>query len=131
MSTATLPMLTPRQRQVYDFIRSETRNRGYPPTIREIGREVGIPNTNGVMCHLRPLERKGYIRRTPGLFRSITLVDDAPATGPSPETLLLRELRAMAIPRSAPGRPPYHYELTLTPELMDRLTRLAGGVGHD
>lgn len=55
--------LTPRQRQILDYITHSIRSRGYPPTIREIGDEMGIKSTNGVNDHLKALERKGHLRR--------------------------------------------------------------------
>ena len=55
------PLLTQRQQQVFDFLKEKTFKRGYGPTIREIGAAVGISSPNGVMCHLKALERKGYI----------------------------------------------------------------------
>src|SRR4051794_15104200 len=48
---------------VLDFIRSSITDRGYPPTLREIGAKMGIRSTNGVNDHLRALERKGYLTR--------------------------------------------------------------------
>jgi hypothetical protein len=48
---------------VLDFIKSSIRERGYPPTLREIGAFMGIKSTNGVNDHLRALERKGYLKR--------------------------------------------------------------------
>ena len=55
--------LTQRQHQVLDFIRQSIHERGYPPTLREIGAHMGIRSTNGVNDHLRALERKGYLTR--------------------------------------------------------------------
>ncbi len=55
--------LTQRQQMVLDFIRSSIADRGYPPTLREIGARMGIRSTNGVNDHLRALERKGYLTR--------------------------------------------------------------------
>lgn len=55
--------LTHRQQQVLDFIRESISERGYPPTLREIGAHMGIRSTNGVNDHLRALERKGYLTR--------------------------------------------------------------------
>jgi repressor LexA len=55
--------LTQRQQQVLDFIRESITQRGYPPTLREIGAHMGIRSTNGVNDHLRALERKGYLTR--------------------------------------------------------------------
>src|SRR5215207_11320088 len=48
---------------VLDFIRQSISDRGYPPTLREIGARMGIRSTNGVNDHLRALERKGYLTR--------------------------------------------------------------------
>ncbi len=48
---------------VLDFIESSILDRGYPPTLREIGNHMGIRSTNGVNDHLRALERKGYLMR--------------------------------------------------------------------
>lgn len=55
--------LTERQRQILDFISKRIEEQGYPPTIREIGEEMGIKSTNGVNDHLKALERKGYLER--------------------------------------------------------------------
>ncbi len=55
--------LTRRQQQILDFITKRIQEQGYPPTIREIGEEMGIRSTNGVNDHLKALERKGYLRR--------------------------------------------------------------------
>src|SRR5579859_7052773 len=55
--------LTHRQRMVLDYIRQSIVDRGYPPTLREIGARMGIRSTNGVNDHLRALERKGYLTR--------------------------------------------------------------------
>jgi repressor LexA len=55
--------LTERQRQILEFITKRIGEQGYPPTIREIGEEMGIRSTNGVNDHLKALERKGYLKR--------------------------------------------------------------------
>jgi repressor LexA len=55
--------LTDRQHQVLKYIRDSIVERGYPPTLREIGAHMGIKSTNGVNDHLRALERKGYLTR--------------------------------------------------------------------
>src|ERR1700691_1368106 len=55
--------LTQRQQMVLDFIQQSIHDRGYPPTLREIGARMGIRSTNGVNDHLRALERKGYLTR--------------------------------------------------------------------
>jgi repressor LexA len=55
--------LTDRQKEVLRFIAVTTEQRGFPPTIREIGEEFSIRSTNGVNDHLKALERKGYLSR--------------------------------------------------------------------
>ena len=77
--------LTERQKHVYEFIHDLITNRGYGPTVREIGAEFNISSPNGVMCHLKALEKKGLIRRSPNKSRAIELVNekmDPDYTGP-------------------------------------------------
>ena len=69
------PTLTKRQKQIYDFIKDKILNRGYGPTVREIGRAYGIRSPNGVMCHLKALEKKGLITREEHMSRAIALTD--------------------------------------------------------
>ena len=78
--------LTKRQAQTLDFIRQSIEERGYPPTLREIGESMGIRSTNGVNDHLRALERKGYLSREDMKSRALRLVSrevEAPASTPS------------------------------------------------
>lgn len=72
----TKPQLTDRQKDVYELIRSLIQDRGYGPTVREIGEHFGIKSPNGVMCHLRALERKGLIIRQANKSRAIELTGD-------------------------------------------------------
>lgn len=58
-----LPTLTPRQKAIYDFLLKTIREKGFAPSIQEIGRQFKIASTNGVSDHLKALEKKGYIRR--------------------------------------------------------------------
>ena len=69
-------VLTKRQRAVYEFIRDKIVGRGYGPTVREIGEEFEISSPNGVMCHLKALEKKGLITREPNMSRAIQLAHD-------------------------------------------------------
>ncbi|MFV2065954.1 MAG: transcriptional repressor LexA [Pirellulales bacterium] len=71
-----LDQLTKRQRDVYVFIRDKIRQRGYGPTVREIGEKFGISSPNGVMCHLKALEKKGLITREPNMSRAIQLTTE-------------------------------------------------------
>lgn len=63
--------LTTRQLQVLRFIADEIEDRGYPPTIREIGEALEIASTNGVNDHLKALEKKGYLQRDPVKSRAL------------------------------------------------------------
>ena len=76
--------LTKRQAQTLDFIRRSINERGYPPTLREIGEHMGIRSTNGVNDHLRALERKGYLRREDMKSRALRLVNEAATVANSP-----------------------------------------------
>jgi len=73
---ADLDSLTPRQREIYNFIRSKIQGRGYGPTVREIGLHFQIKSPNGVMCHLKALQKKGLIHREPNMSRAIQLLED-------------------------------------------------------
>lgn len=67
--------LTERQREIYEFIRDKIEGRGYGPTVREIGGAFDIKSPNGVMCHLKALEKKKLIIREGFSARAIQLVD--------------------------------------------------------
>lgn len=70
-----LASLTPRQRDIYEFVREKILNRGYGPTVREIGTHFGIRSPNGVMCHLKALQKKGFIIRESRMSRAIQLTE--------------------------------------------------------
>ncbi len=70
----SLDQLTHRQREIFDFIREKITGRGYGPTVREIGEAFDISSPNGVMCHLKALEKKGLISREPNMSRAIQLI---------------------------------------------------------
>jgi repressor LexA len=74
--------LTKRQEQTLDYIRQSIEQRGYPPTLREIGEYMGIRSTNGVNDHLRALERKGYLRREDMKSRALRVVDQPDRAAP-------------------------------------------------
>jgi len=73
---SAMQTLTQRQRAVYEMIRDKIVNRGYGPTVREIGEHFGINSPNGVMCHLKAIEKKGLIRRSPNKSRAIELTQE-------------------------------------------------------
>jgi len=66
--------LTKRQHAVLDVIRGWIRERGYPPTIRELGKQLGIKSLRGVTAHLDAIAKKGFLKREPRA-RSISLLD--------------------------------------------------------
>lgn len=63
--------ITARQREILEFIESQTRERGYPPSVREIGEAVGLTSPSTVHSHLNTLSRLGYLRRDPTKPRAI------------------------------------------------------------
>jgi repressor LexA len=67
------PALTEKQQKIFDFICEHIQNKGYPPTIRDICSAFDISSPNGVMCHLKALEKKGKINRNTNLSRGITV----------------------------------------------------------
>ena len=73
--------LTERQQHVYEFIRDKIVKRGYGPTVREIGLNFEISSPNGVMCHLKALEKKGLIIRSPNKSRAIELTREVMDAG--------------------------------------------------
>lgn len=72
-----LDLLTKRQKEVLLLIKEKIETRGYGPTVREIGEEFDISSPNGVMCHLKALEKKGLIIREPNMSRAIQLTPEA------------------------------------------------------
>src|SRR6478609_7072947 len=69
-------MLTPRQRQIWDFLVDYGDRHGYPPTVREIGEAVGLASPSTVHAHLANLERAGLIKRDPTKPRALELRRD-------------------------------------------------------
>lgn len=72
-------MLTERQSQVLEFIRSTVEDRGYPPSVREIGEAVGLSSPSSVHAQLNSLVKAGMIRKDPSKPRAIVVVDESPA----------------------------------------------------
>ncbi|MDB4868285.1 MAG: lexA [Cohnella sp.] len=65
-----------RQNAILEFIKNEVREKGYPPSVREIGEAVGLASSSTVHGHLDRLEKKGLIRRDPTKPRAIEILDD-------------------------------------------------------
>jgi repressor LexA len=132
--------LTQRQQMVLDYIRQSITDRGYPPTLREIGARMGIRSTNGVNDHLRALERKGYLTRedmksralrpAPMSYAGENGVDaHGPAGGHAPEVSPANDVDLIEIPvlgRVAAGLPLLAEEQIIDTVRIDR-TLVRGG----
>jgi len=90
--------LTQRQRRILEYIRSAVEHNGYPPSVREIGENVGLVSPSSVAYQLRELERKGYLRRDPNRPRA---VDVRP-----PSELVADDEEAVRAARPAPAYVP-------------------------
>jgi len=69
--------LTKRQQEIFDFIKSYSARFGYPPTVRDIGKAVGLASSSTVHAHLANLEKLGLLRRDPTKPRAIEMLDRA------------------------------------------------------
>src|SRR2546422_7960124 len=74
--------LTERQREVLNFIDAEVQQRGYPPSVREIGEAVGLSSSSTVHAHLAALQDKGFLTRDPTKPRAIEVRFDAESGAP-------------------------------------------------
>jgi repressor LexA len=72
--------ITARQRRILDFIAETVRDRGYPPTVREIGEAVGLTSSSSVHAQLANLERKGMLHKDPTKPRAMTLSEPKAAS---------------------------------------------------
>ena len=110
--------LTPRQRTILRFIHDWVQERGYSPSMREIGRAVGLTSTSSVEHQLSALETKGHLRREPGCPRTVEVrlpgvppvsakgPGDAKTAGPAPRRTSAREAtRVRMLGRIAAGLP--------------------------
>ncbi|MGF7185946.1 repressor LexA [Desulfitispora alkaliphila] len=79
--------LTNRQQTILQYIKSELKRKGYPPSVREIAAAVGLNSTSTVHSHLSNLEKKGYIRRDATKPRAIEVLDGSSNTAPKKETV--------------------------------------------
>jgi repressor LexA len=110
--------LTKRQKEIFDFIRRYASRYGYPPTVREIGKAVGLHSSSTVHAHLANLEKVGLLRRDPSKPRAIELLVD-------------RAKRAMR----APGLPLVGHvaagEPILAEENIEEYVQLPAALGGD
>jgi repressor LexA len=118
------PALTQRQRQALQFISDCLTDRGYPPTLREIGEHMGIRSTNGVNDHLKALERKGYLVREELKSRALRPLEmEDGSRAPSSESTDNRrgdEMEIAIVGRVAAGEPILAEENVIDRVVVDR-----------
>lgn len=90
-AAAMSEQLTARQRGILDVIETSMRERGYPPSVREIGEAVGLTSPSTVHAHLNSLERMGYLRRDPSKPRAMEVRFD-PSSGAAVERRPVRHV---------------------------------------
>ena len=69
--------ISPKQKEILEYIKSQILERGFPPAVRDICEAVGLKSTSSVHSHLETLEKNGYIRRDPTKPRAIEILDDS------------------------------------------------------
>ena len=100
--------LTKRQQEIFDFIKRYSARHGYPPTVRDIGKAVGLASSSTVHAHLANLEKVGLLRRDPSKPRAIELLDRATAPVASAMEAVKSAVTPTGIPvlgRVAAGEP--------------------------
>ena len=101
--------LTAKQREILDAVQDWIKERGRPPTLREMAQRMGVSSTNAIRDHLRVLEGKGYLKREARLSRGLEVIRGGKADAPSrPEPLVGPTRDLVAIPligRVAAGAP--------------------------
>lgn len=96
-------MLSERQQQVLDYIRKTVADRGYPPSVREIGEAIGLSSPSTVHSHLSALVKVGAIKRDPTKPRAIMIVEEATPVGTASLPDRLRDVPLLG--RIAAGTP--------------------------
>ena len=129
--------LTQRQQAILDFIRTQHAERGYPPSVREIGEAVGLQSPSSVHAQLGTLVDKGYLRKDPSRPRAIVVRTDAASATPAAPAAAIAGTQAIPVlGRIAAGGPLLAVEeiedtLTLPDELVGRGTLFALKVRGD
>lgn len=106
--------LTERRREILEFIQEFTRDRGYPPSLREIGKALGIGSTNGVRYHLTVLAKQGLLTRERRIFRGMRVLSEE-ALGRLVMIPLLGRVRAGDLEAAVEER---EQEIAVDPELF-------------
>ncbi|WP_305784326.1 transcriptional repressor LexA [Symbioplanes lichenis] len=105
MEPADGPDLTPQQQRILAVVAASIRERGYPPTMREIAARVGLRSPSTVAHHLQVLEQHGLLRRAAGSPRAVELRDAAPAPPGRTVDVPLLGTVAAGLPRLADQSP--------------------------
>src|SRR5687767_5895072 len=90
--------LTKRQQEIFDLSRKYSASHGYPPTVRDIGKAVGLASSSTVHAHLANLEKVGLLRRDPSKPRAIELLDKVGSTA----TSALDAVKSAVLPAGLP-----------------------------
>jgi repressor LexA len=98
-------MLTDRQQQIWDYLVEYVDRHGYPPTVREIGEEVGLASPSTVHAHLANLERAGLLRRDPTKPRAVELIGRVQEAEPATAARALDATQLPLIGEIAAGAP--------------------------
>ncbi|TYP72557.1 transcriptional repressor LexA [Paenibacillus methanolicus] len=114
--------LSNRQQAILEFIKTEVREKGYPPSVREIGEAVGLASSSTVHGHLDRLEKKGLIRRDPTKPRAIEILDTDMESIPFP----LAIAKVPVVGKVTAGLP-----ITATENIEDYFPLPADRVGDD
>ncbi|MFD0711655.1 transcriptional repressor LexA [Paenibacillus sp. GCM10027626] len=114
--------LSNRQQAILEFIKNEVREKGYPPSVREIGEAVGLASSSTVHGHLDRLEKKGLIRRDPTKPRAIEILDQTISELPFPQAIA----KVPVVGKVTAGMP-----ITATENIEDYFPLPADRVGDD
>ena len=108
--------LSPKQRNIIDFVKRFWMDKSYPPTVRDILNGCNISSTSVVDYNLDILEREGYIKRHPGISRGIELVSEFPVRF---QTLKVPVIGKIAAGEPIPVPVPDTWDVTASSETMD------------
>ena len=97
--------LTKRQQEIFDFIKRYSSAHGYPPTVRDIGKAVGLASSSTVHAHLANLEKVGLLRRDPSKPRALELLDRATSTMADAAKSVVRPSGLPLVGNVAAGQP--------------------------
>ena len=97
--------LTKRQQEIFDFIKRYSASYGYPPTVRDIGKAVGLASSSTVHAHLANLEKAGLLRRDPSKPRALELLDRAAASAADAVKAVVKPAGLPLVGHVAAGQP--------------------------